>query len=372
MQYTASYYSTVCLQPDTWHIMNDCVCIATPTQIVDIVPYTLYKKIYSSLPLHEHQGFYLPAFINAHTHLDNIYLQGKTTKQQGFYKWLLSVLEQRKDESTIKEYCYNELNNTSSIAKETALITTIASAPWLHTLLSEYAIPHYIFYESIGQYPSIPQLTTTESLFYTSYAGHALYSTSSATLYTLKQRCSSSRLPFSIHLAEHQEESDFLHGIQNDFTRLLSERLMPSFIPPNMSPVEYALSLRLLDEKTLAVHCVHLLPSDIDILKHTGVTVCLCPRSNAYIGVGTANALALYNAHIPLCIATDGLASNTSLSLWEEIRFAMEIYSFTLQQSIPMVTTNPARILGVEQYFGKIAKGCYPKLTPIPNDMLPL
>ena len=365
---TATYYETLCLDTEHWYCMHDCVIIATDKQIRDIVSYTTYKKQYSSLPITEKQGFHIPAFVNAHTHIDNAYLFGKTTTEQGFYSWLCSVLQERKEDSYIQKYL--ESNTNSLLIQDTAFIATIASSPWLQTLLTQQEIPHYVFYESIGGYPLTPEFNTSPPFYNMSYAGHALYSTEPSVLRQIKALCNQYNVPFSIHLAEHEEEHLFLQGVPSDFSTLLQKRLRPNYNPPYKSPVAYAYELGLLDNNTLAIHCVHCSKEDIELLQKSHVYVCLCPRSNTYIGVGTADARTLYESDIPLCIATDGLASNTSLSMWEEAVYAMNIYGFTLKECIPMMTIQPARALGIDSIFGKLQINSYPMTTEIPQEYL--
>lgn len=368
MLYTATYYERLCIDTEQWYCIEDCIVLATQTHIIDIIPYREYKKKYSSFPLIETQGFHIPAFVNAHTHLDNAYLYGNTNQHKGFYSWLCSVLKERKEEAYKEDYI--QQHPSVIHIQDTAFIATIASSQWLHELLCNESIPHYVFYESIGDTALLPEYEYTSSFYRMSYAGHALYSTHSRTLCEVKEYCRRYNIPFSIHLAEHQEEVDFLQGKKNDFSILLQERLMQTYIPPHKSPVEYAYSLGLLDEHTLAVHCVHCNTHDIELLQKSKATVCLCPRSNTYIDVGIAKAQEFFQAGIPLCIATDGLASNTSLSLWEEALYAMKLYTFTLKECIPMMTIQPARILGIDNHFGKMQIGYYPKTTEIPSEYL--
>jgi len=72
----------------------------------------------------------------------------------------------------------------------------------------------------------------------------------------------------------------------------------------------------------LAAHCVHVDPSDIEILAQHNVRVAHCPKSNAKLGSGIAPVAAMLDAGIPVAIGTDGAASNNRLDVLEETRFA--------------------------------------------------
>ena len=88
---------------------------------------------------------------------------------------------------------------------------------------------------------------------------------------------------------------------------------------------------------------------DADILAHSGVSVCLCPRSNTWIGVGPAPAAMLHAAGVPLCLGTDSLASAPDMELWAELRTVRAMLPGVSPMGLlELVTRNPARALEVE------------------------
>jgi cytosine/adenosine deaminase-related metal-dependent hydrolase len=107
----------------------------------------------------------------------------------------------------------------------------------------------------------------------------------------------------------------------------------------------YLDELGVLDRSTLAVHAVHVTPNDVAILKERGVTVVLCPRSNDRLFVGRAPHHLLKKSGIPLALGTESLASNDSLSLWDEIRYLRESdpSAFTAPELLAMATLGGAR-----------------------------
>jgi cytosine/adenosine deaminase-related metal-dependent hydrolase len=137
-----------------------------------------------------------------------------------------------------------------------------------------------------------------------------------------------------------------------------------------MRPVPYAADLGLLDEGTLAVHCVHLDASDIRLLAESGAHVCLCPRSNAAINVGTAPARALAEAGAPLCLGTDSLASNHDLDLWNEARALRDLpagHDLPPAALLRLLTVGGATALGRGD-IGSIVPGRRARLALLPQD----
>jgi cytosine/adenosine deaminase-related metal-dependent hydrolase len=192
------------------------------------------------------------------------------------------------------------------------------------------------------------------------YAGHALYSTHPRTLQLTKAWCDEHGVPFAIHLAESRDEADLLRDGTGPLAAVLgTSGLLPSwFTPPGTTPIAYAHTLGLLGPTTLAIHCVQATDQDIELLAATQTSVCLCPSSNAYIGVGSAPVTAMLQAGINLCLGTDGLSSNDDLDLSREMDALLAMSrDLDMKAVVSMGTKNGARILGILDEYGTIEPG---------------
>ncbi|MBI9091709.1 MAG: amidohydrolase family protein [Desulfobacterium sp.] len=160
------------------------------------------------------------------------------------------------------------------------------------------------------------------------------------------------------------------------FYKLLEENnlLGENYSPPMKTPVEYVRDLGLLDNTTLAVHCVHLTDKDLEILAATGTNVCLCPRSNEFIGVGRGPWEKILAAGICVSLGTDNLASNHDLNLWNELSYFIREINMDLSMSdaIPLVTHNPAKALLLNDRLGTLEKGKLWKYAVMPDKMADL
>jgi cytosine/adenosine deaminase-related metal-dependent hydrolase len=68
-----------------------------------------------------------------------------------------------------------------------------------------------------------------------------------------------------------------------------------------------------------------------------------------------------------ICLGTDSLASNSSLSLFAEMRILRQGFPWLeREQILRMATVNGARALGEENSVGKISEGFYADLIAIP------
>lgn len=72
-----------------------------------------------------------------------------------------------------------------------------------------------------------------------------------------------------------------------------------------------------------AAHCVHLTDEDIAIMKEYGLSVASCPVSNLKLASGIAPLARLKEAGVNITLATDGVASNNNLDLFEEMKLSV-------------------------------------------------
>jgi cytosine/adenosine deaminase-related metal-dependent hydrolase len=178
--------------------------------------------------------------------------------------------------------------------------------------------------------------------------------------------------PFPLHLAESPEEMELLTTGRGGLAELLQGAILPEdYVAPGISPVQYADQLGLLDQGTLAVHCVQIEERDIRILSRRGTSVCLCPRSNAAINVGSAPWRTMRAAGIPLCLGTDSLASNSDLDVWQELAFLLEgtPEPISLHEAVGMITVQPARILGRHPELGTLRPGAKAFTSLVPPEV---
>ncbi len=175
-------------------------------------------------------------------------------------------------------------------------------------------------------------------------------------------------VPFSIHVAESEEESIFLSTGEGEIKQFLIDRggWDPDWIAPRITPVQYLFRQGILRADTICVHAVRVCDEDIEILGRTGSQVCTCPRSNHTLGVGLAPVEKFLQRGIPVSLGTDSLASNTSLCLWQEMFFLKNaLPSLSCSQILKMATLSGASALG-EKGFGSIETGKFASLIFLP------
>lgn len=185
---------------------------------------------------------------------------------------------------------------------------------------------------------------------------HAPYSSGPELLRAVHTVARRHKVGFAVHVAESEAERDLMLYGEGPFADA-ARRLAPDFTPPRSSSVAYLSSLGVLDD-ALAIHCVHLQPGDIPLLKSKTRGVVLCPRSNAYLRNGKPPVSELYAANVKLALGTDSTASNSDLDIMEEARALRTLAStITARRLIRMVTRDAARALGLHDEIGTLEPG---------------
>lgn len=319
----------------------------------------------------------LPGFVNAHTHLELTHFpdwrkQAEITDiPADFTDWILQMVRVKRSINEGDVVASFKAGAQACLQAGTAFVGDIVSSPELLPFIGSVRLGGRYFSELIGHEQSsfrqrlntlLQLLQEQVGTIYPGLSPHAPYTLNETVLADIAQAAKQHSLPLSLHLAESAAEIDLLH----DSSGAIAEKLYPlagwqQFLPPprKTTPARFFDAGGLLTDKTIAVHCVHCSQTDAQLLKKRGVTICLCPRSNHKLGVGSAPVSLFKKLQIPLCLGTDSLASNDSLSLWDEIRFAVDCYNgeLTPDQLLTMATSGGAAALGIVASAGTLSAG---------------
>jgi cytosine/adenosine deaminase-related metal-dependent hydrolase len=190
------------------------------------------------------------------------------------------------------------------------------------------------------------------------------------------EACAALGLPTQTHFAESPAERPWLVGGTGDWTPL-ADFLVP---PPGETGVRLLAGAGLLGPSLSAAHCVHVDEEEIGLLAAHRVGVAHCPRSNGFLGCGTAPLAELLDAGIDVGIATDSPASTPSFDLFEELRTAIVAAraraerpdALPAARALELATLGGARVLGLEREVGSLVPGKWADLAVISLDDSPL
>ena len=131
------------------------------------------------------------------------------------------------------------------------------------------------------------------------------------------------------------------------------------------TPVGHLANLEVLGPNMVACHGVVLTADDIDLLSRFDVKVSHNPESNMKLASGIAPVPELLAAGVCVGLGTDGCASNNNLDLFTEMDMAAKLHKvkrldptvMDAATTLRMVTSDAARVLGMEGTIGTIAPG---------------
>lgn len=132
------------------------------------------------------------------------------------------------------------------------------------------------------------------------------------------------------------------------------------------TPLHYLESIGVLqDIPSVLAHCVHLTPSEIELMKDLNTSVVHNPSSNCKLASGVAPIATFLENNINVAIGCDGSSSNNNQNLFEEMHIASllsSVFSGHLSNLKPfdvlkMATINGAKALGLDKRIGTLEVG---------------
>jgi cytosine/adenosine deaminase-related metal-dependent hydrolase len=320
----------------------------------------------------------IPGFVNAHTHLELTHFPSWRLRSdvgshpRRFTDWMIQLIK------VIRGLAADDFSHSAHegmrmcLASGTTSIGEILTRPILLPVYKESVLAGRLYFEVLGQGKTrfdemlnaavSAAISAETGLMKTGLSPHTPYTIGEEHLPGIRDIAAIHRLPLAIHVSESAAETEFIFdssgSMATDFYPFVGwERYLNA--PRHCSSTELLDRHGLLTPSTLAIHCVQVTPADARILKESGVSIALCPRSNERLDVGCAPVGLFKKLDIPLALGTDSLASNDSLSLWDEMRFALELFSKDISPAdlFRMVTIGGALAIGISGHCGSLETG---------------
>lgn len=307
-------------------------------------------------------GIIIPGLINSHTHLELSFLKNRLDYSNGFKDWVKQLISVRSNTSLseIKKALIHEIK--TCIKSGTFALCDISSIDASRTDFENLGIDGWFFYEELGNKGKFLNSELTENI---SFAAHAPHTTSPELIKAIKDKTNKNNILFSIHCAESKDEFLFMQGKNKDWENFLSSRNIDfsSWNIPCNSSTEYLNNLNVLDSKTLLVHMLDYTKKDLEIIKNSNSSICVCPRSNENLHKRLPDIETFLSFGINICLGTDSLASCESLDMFDEMRFVLDHYkNISPEDLLKMCTKNSAKALLIDKRLGTIKKGLYGKM----------
>ena len=310
-----------------------------------------------------------PGFINTHVHLE--FSANKTSLKYGsFMPWLDTVIEHREDlmgccdNAMMMNECQTMLHSgtttfgaISSFGNE---LEICEKAPqrvvFFNELIGSNAQYADMLYGDFIERVKASQSCETSSFITPAIAIHSPYSVHPVILQKAVTLAKQNKFPLSAHFLESQAEREWLEEGEGELKLFFKKYFNTSTPVTNIREFMVAFDTY----PTHFTHAVQTTKEELEHLASKGHSVAHCPRSNRYLGCGRLRIEDLNTLNIPYTVATDGLSSNDSLNIFDELRAAVMLHHQApiqelSQQLIKAVTSDAADILGLN--CGRIALG---------------
>jgi cytosine/adenosine deaminase-related metal-dependent hydrolase len=313
----------------------------------------------------------LPGLINAHAHLELTSLHRQLTRFNCFTDWISQLISSRRDWTSEDFTVSAKAGAALSLASGTTLVGDITSSGvgWMAT--SGLNLRRVVFEEVLALSPdradsALRQLnhllnhSEPNSLQIHAISPHAPYSVSPQLYGRAAEMARNRGMLLATHLAETKAEIEFLENGTGEFVEFLKavNVLPPGWLPPGLSPIRYLDKIGVLGPSSLLIHCNYLDEESIVRIKETQASVVYCPQSHAFFGHEEHPIRQLLNVGINVAIGTDSLASNSSLSMMDEMRFLFrKRKDLDSRDIIRASTINGARALNLGKVVGRLEPG---------------
>ena len=314
-----------------------------------------------------------PGLINPHVHLE--FSANRTDLHYGdFMGWLDSVIERRDElvgrcddatmEAATTQMLRSGITSFGAISSFGGDLEVCKRAPQRVTFFNELIgsspasadMLYGDFLERLNaSMHAMPEQNITPAV-----AIHAPYSVHPVLLHKAIALAKEKHLPLSTHFLESPAEREWLEKHTGGFLGFFQR-----FFGTDRAITSLDDFIKAFDNyPSLFVHATQTTPDERKHLSDHGHTIIHCPRSNRLLGCGRLPIEEVEQ----LAIATDGLSSNWSLSLWDELRAALmmhfhESLEAMSERLLRSVTIDAARALGSSG--GRIAQGAPADLIAI-------
>ncbi|MCH8851978.1 MAG: amidohydrolase family protein [Planctomycetes bacterium] len=317
----------------------------------------------------------MPGLVNAHTHLELSHLRRMIDPPGDLVEWLLWIVAKQHDlgHDPLRER--TETSVRAGVEESLAAgVTTIGDISRLcaltRPLLRNGPLRVVSFGEVLGigtgrhrvdeRLRAAGDRQYDSDFLITALSPHAPYSIEDDGIERVIRHAREHDMRTCIHLAESVEEIQFLETGQGRFRELLEQiGVWDDLIPvPGHTPVRWMYELGALGPECVIAHGNYVDADEIDLLCATGTSVAYCPRTHSYFGHQHHPVLELMGGGVNVCVGTDSLASNPSLSVLEELVHIRGAHAELPPDVIlAMGTINGARALGLAHEIGSLEPG---------------
>jgi cytosine/adenosine deaminase-related metal-dependent hydrolase len=315
---------------------------------------------------HYEDAVIVPAFVNAHSHLEYAVYAGFGDSLTDFAEWIRLHTERKRRIGWDEYVAIARLGAAECLRSGIGTVADCSFSGAAAVAMDELGLRGIAYLEVFGAEPDdalaeFEELRLRADAHFSGRVAlgvspHAPYSISPAVYHA----CAALGLPVATHISESESEVRYLldgGGAWQTITWLVD--------PPGTTGTRLLAREGLLGSNVLAAHCVVVEPDEIALLAEHDVAVAHCPRSNAYVGCGIAPLRELRAAGLRVGIGTDGVSSTPSYDYFDELRAVVMMArarerrpdAMSAAEALELGTLGGASALGLDAEVGSLTPG---------------
>jgi cytosine/adenosine deaminase-related metal-dependent hydrolase len=323
-----------------------------------------------------YNGILTPGFVNAHCHLELSHLRGVIAPRTGLAGFLEAMIKRPADApSEVELYDAEQRMRREGVMA----VGDVCNTPDTFMMKRESSIYYHSFVEMSGLPESVTEArraavvvlmkAALEAGLMVTLTPHATYSMNEE-LFNLAVEVAQLEHILSLHNQESEEENALFQDGTGALHALFSAM---GFTPPKvtgLASIHRLLPLLRDTTRLLLVHNTATSEADYDAVCAVtrNVSWVLCPNSNLYITGMLPPAGMFFSKGASVAIGTDSLASNSRLSVLEELKtLSFAFPQIPLETLLQWATYGGAYALRMEQELGLIEAGRRPGLALLEN-----
>lgn len=313
------------------------------------------------------EGVLCPGFINSHCHLELSHLRNFIKETESFLDFISAIAERNK-------FSHEDIQNAIQHAEDEMIKNGIVGVGDIcnteHTIYQKQKnnLEYYNFIEVFGvQEISIEKNFLSSLKIRNKFRSlgqqatltpHAAYSVPPIMMQKIAKIFDQEDKLYSIHMQETIAEGQlFIEKSGMFFDWLQKIGAVPEIWEKRHNSTDFLEETE--QRKLLLVHNTFSVKQEIKDHYY-----CTCPRSNLYLG-NTLPDYSIFNTN-KLCVGTDSLASNKSLSILEELKIIAQNSNFDLNILLKIASKNGAEALEFNK-LGTFEKGKNPGVILLQN-----
>ncbi|MCE5346864.1 MAG: amidohydrolase family protein [Bacteroidales bacterium] len=325
-----------------------------------------------------YNGILIPGFVNCHCHTELSHMKGSIAQKSSLGGFIEKVRTNRDNNIENIDNAISAADN-EMLKEGVILCADICNTSSSFKTKKESRISYFSLLEVFGIDPEraghrMDEIikvaeTAKEMDLPFSFVPHSVYSLS-LPLFRLLRAKNENNTVTSIHFMETEGEKQFLENHSGPLmTSYQHSGLVPVRLETVKNHIDAVLNEITLNGNLILVHNTFIDKGTIRSLrKRENLFWCICPNSNIYIENKIPPLDLLIEEGCEIVIGTDSLASNSRLSIIEELKtLQFKFPSLSIEELVRWATFNGAKALGKENRYGRIEPGKMPGLLLLQN-----